>query len=540
MPPVNPIYTPPKPSKYVVEYRDEWGCKRVTKTDNHLGEQMIIFGTRTMLFRCLQCGKKVMSVWSACAACPEDKKHENCDHCIRHLCQDCRRTYIVPCVGCSKNTPQHMLNKLPSGKLVCDTCYKDLCGTCAKCRKKDLNANMKDVKVDKNKSEKYCSVCSSTFRACQECGMKAANTYLQSLDGYIVCNDCMPRISTMCDSCGRRVHRRGIHIVMEGGQEVKLCQQCFSLKYFKCGQCGSMYSITEDHYTDRITGSKFCMVCFKAVYNNRIQSYGLKPIPKWFGGGTNLYMGFELEIEMPQNPRGDEATKVIEYLHENPVCKELLYYKNDGSLSHGMEIVTHPFVFEWLKDNKAAIKHINGLAKIGCASYHTQTCGFHVHMSKNAFTNTQLFKFMKLIYENSEFTRKISQRVSRDRMDNYASLVSGNITDRAKTKDNPREQRRGAINLAPKNTVEVRIFQGNLNHSRIWKNLEFCHALWTFCNEVTFKEVTVPMFEAFIQAHKIKYKNLVRFISGAKAVEDDDEPEEQIIIPPKKGDRKCV
>jgi hypothetical protein len=241
-------------------------------------------------------------------------------------------------------------------------------------------------------------------------------------------------------------------------------------------------------------------------------------------------MGFELEVEMPQNPRGDEADRVIQYLHKNEICKEMLYYKSDGSLSHGIEVITHPFVFEWMKEHKEVIKHINGLANLGCASYHTRTCGFHVHMSKEAFTNAQLFKFMKLIYENQEFTKKISQRTSIERMSSYASLTAGNLINRAKHKNNPREERRGAVNLAPAHTVEVRIFQGNLNQSRIWKNLEFCHALWAFCNEVTFKEVTVPVFTKFIQAHKIKYKNLVRFLTGEVVKEDDEEEEPTPVV----------
>jgi hypothetical protein len=363
-----------------------------------------------------------------------------------------------------------------------------------------------------NGSEKrVCKNCASKYQTCTLCSYLVAPNKLVPIDEHKVCPRCLKEHSAICPQC-RETHLSSTFIRVNG---TSICRKCFRVAYYTCASCYSVRAIG-DEYIDPITKEYYCKACVNKKYNTSIQEYNLKPIPKWFGKGTSLYMGFELEAEM----ENVSSVDVIKYLHENELCKELFYYKHDGSLMNGIEIVSHPFAFQWLKENSNIIKHLHGLTSRGCKSYHTKTCGFHVHMTKSAFTSIQLFKFMKLFYENPDFIRYISQRRSPERMDNYATLEGGNLYERAKSKSNPGEARRGAVNTAPKNTVEVRIFQGNLSETRIWKNLEFCYGVYEFSNVIDIPSITVDNFKAFISKTPKVYKNLIAFLDNQKVEED--------------------
>ncbi|GAH84174.1 unnamed protein product, partial [marine sediment metagenome] len=138
------------------------------------------------------------------------------------------------------------------------------------------------------------------------------------------------------------------------------------------------------------------------------------------------------------------------------------YAKHDGTLNFGIEVVSHPATWNWLKQNYRKWENILNLRKVGFKSFDTTTCGMHIHLSKNAFSSLHLYKILKFFYENKDFILKISQRKS-SYLNRYATLSSQDFNNslalKAKWK-NQTEEKYTAINLLNEPTIEIRVLEG--------------------------------------------------------------------------------
>jgi len=204
-----------------------------------------------------------------------------------------------------------------------------------------------------------------------------------------------------------------------------------------------------------------------------------------------------------------------------------MYCKRDGSLHNGFEVVSHPFSWEWYKDNRKRIDVLlNRLQEKGFRSFTANTCGIHVHLSKKAFSTIHLFKFLKLFYEpkNFKFVKLISQR---DAGSSRGDCQWGNYPEGqdAKTqqdkvnnkKDCPHKYNRyTAVNLCNGSTIEVRIFRGNLVPLSFHKNIEFLKACYDFTNRSGIAKVTKERLLLYIANRRKTYKNLYAFLENNK------------------------
>jgi hypothetical protein len=68
------------------------------------------------------------------------------------------------------------------------------------------------------------------------------------------------------------------------------------------------------------------------------------------------------------------------------------------------------------------------------------------------------------------------------------------------------------LNVGP-NTVEVRMFRGNLRPDRVIKNIEFCHALVVYCQGASIKQLeSWKNFSRWLIEHRGEYPALVKFL----------------------------
>jgi hypothetical protein len=114
----------------------------------------------------------------------------------------------------------------------------------------------------------------------------------------------------------------------------------------------------------------YCDDCYNNRLHEFIKSYDYKPIPIFYGSGQPHY-GVELEIDC-----GGEYDGSAEDLNEIAnKSNEHLYFKHDGSLDDGFEIVSHPATLEY---------HLNGIPwkevmerarKLKYLSHSAATCG---------------------------------------------------------------------------------------------------------------------------------------------------------------------
>jgi hypothetical protein len=239
-----------------------------------------------------------------------------------------------------------------------------------------------------------------------------------------------------------------------------------------------------------------------------IRDYSYEPDNmRFYGGNKNsnaLFMGIELEVDMC----------LAEGKLRNTACVDSNYWymKHDSSLGRcGVELVSHPMTFEFLKRNPEIITNIVYLGYSGVESSSEYNCGLHIHLSKAAFGNYHLWKFLKFIYklDNRKFIYFISER-SYECMNLWAK-IGGNarLYGRARSKTQLNLDRHHAVNLRRKATVELRIFSGTLDSVKLWSRIEFTHALYEFTKIVQPCDLNENSFRKYLK-NKACYKNLAQ------------------------------
>lgn len=237
----------------------------------------------------------------------------------------------------------------------------------------------------------------------------------------------------------------------------RYCNCCWDNYVYTCDDCGEMYWDGNGHYCDS-DGSHL------------INSYSYKPRPYFFGTAS-YHMGFELEVESGGNSRADGAEVITNALGER------IYLKEDGSLSDGFEIVTHPHSLDEYQRN-FDWSALNQLRRLGFRSWDTSTCGLHVHVSRTAFGNPNSrrdivkiqaheLRFMKLIYDNDRQISRLAGRTS-----SYATFEDKGCLVRKVKYGNQNNGRYSAINSENSETLEVRVFRGSLKPERVLMALE--------------------------------------------------------------------
>lgn len=245
-------------------------------------------------------------------------------------------------------------------------------------------------------------------------------------------------------------------------------------------------------------------------YGPIINGYSYKPSPKYYrlnnDNDKTPFFGIELEVERKNSNdiRHSEMAEMIEHEH--------WYFKSDGSLTDGFEIVTHPLTFNYIKQTfKTFEDSLKLLIDNNYNSYNANTCGMHVHITKKCFTTWHLYRFLKFFVENKEFIVSISQR-KMEKLKKWANIEDDNESEliyKAKKK-NGNNERYVAVNLRNNATIEIRIFRGTLNFNSFMKNIEFCHSVFMYTKENN--EISLNGFKEYLNYSK-DYSNLKKFIS---------------------------
>lgn len=360
-----------------------------------------------------------------------------------------------------------------------------------------------------------CNICGTIY----EC-----NRVIARHDGLamLVCVDCMGKLdylmdstevlsyisNCLCDNCHDLVPTSSLKL-RDG---MLICEQCYFMNSWVCYYCQNRYGESEEPYSrieneqhDEVS-TNVCNNCHSHNYD-LILPYSFDPQFKFYKTNKDkhelLYFGIELEVES----NGNDKREVVESL---PSC---VYVKADSSIMNGFEIVSHPMTYNWLIDNCKVWNKILDLRKKGWRSYDTESCGMHIHLSKNAFGNYHLYKFMKLFYDNHDFILRFSQRKG-IHLNQWASLNDNeqNIIYKARNKNRGREDRHTAVNLEREFSVEVRVFRGTLNPLSFWKNIEFTKALFDFSRDYALESMREIEFRNFIRFERKRYPNLHSFM----------------------------
>lgn len=216
-----------------------------------------------------------------------------------------------------------------------------------------------------------------------------------------------------------------------------------------------------------------------------INYHSYRPTPMFMGEGPR-FMGFELET-CASRAKGIEgsASTVLD------AWGDIAYLKEDGSISYGFEIVTHPMSYTWAMENfNWAALDMFKREGIGPDN----TTGLHIHVSRDAFTPTHAYKWMKFIYRNQREVEAIARRRGTqwaEFMDehrrSHAAIVKGKdmYYDRhTRSHQYVYQGRYAAVNTTNTDTFEVRVFASTIDQQELQAALGLVDASAAYSAEI--------------------------------------------------------
>lgn len=310
---------------------------------------------------------------------------------------------------------------------------------------------------------------------CRVCGAAFPEDELILMDDELICETCLEEETVVCSDCGTRIWNEQD----AGSSELHLCQRCFDRGYTTCERCGAVVSYDDAFYLDDEDDYPYCESCYNQLNCRAIHDYGYRPEPIFYGTPPR-YFGVELEID-GAGEINRNAEKILAIGNRD---LDRVYCKHDGSLTDGFEIVSHPATLEchtkdfpWAQMMKQAIQ-------LGYSSHKAETCGLHVHISREAFGESVLeqeasiARLLFFVEKNWNELLKFSRRTNRQ-LERWAARYSYKDTpkemmDQAK---NHRLGRYTCVNLTNANTIEIRIFRGTLKYNTFLATLQLVNRL---------------------------------------------------------------
>ena len=389
--------------------------------------------------------------------------------------------------------------------------------------------------------ESYCQTChEDEIRECDSCecqNHEEHTIYVESSD-ELVCEPCSERHYEPCNDCDELQPLAGDNLVticQQVGSHYHVCFSCYeNHEYMVCQSCSDVYYYDEMYL---VADDYFCYSCYQSA-RGRIHSYNYEPYELNFHHIKNgescftsgkpltkntLYMGVELEIDSY-----DSIDSRNQCSAETANDETLFFNKEDGSLDYGFEIVSHPFTMDYFNANKDRFhKRIKTALKHGFRSHDVGTCGMHIHVSKDALSNLDIFKIVHFMYSNVDFIKIISNRTW-SQINEWCSLDINSLIHGLNDPSKKVERicrvakRKGGtpkyvgLNLAKDKTIEFRIFRGTLNWSTYQKNVHFVHSLIQWIKSASLEQITseyaVLSFLDFLCRNQTQYNHLILFI----------------------------
>lgn len=315
----------------------------------------------------------------------------------------------------------------------------------------------------------------SLFVPCDGCGYKFKLKNLKEEPHGLYCQKC--RDTWMrCGECGDVYPTKFMTRV--SGKE--LCCACLDEDYVVCNLCQEY--VSDDEIVD-VEEGQYCHACHEIrELDGQIHDYSYTPRLKFHGMDweTRGFMGVELEINT-MIPATDHTRMFKAYLKEIG-AENFFYFKRDGSINGGYEIVTHPFTLQTSHRSIPWRKILKWLRENHARSYETGECGLHVHVSADGITRLDEAKLKMFMSRCHDEVVRFSKRKSL----RYCQIEGFGLGELQAFVRNKYRQpdRHVAVNTSnDKGTVEFRIFRGTLSYERFMASLQFSEAVCRFVQD---------------------------------------------------------
>jgi hypothetical protein len=354
-----------------------------------------------------------------------------------------------------------------------------------------------------------------------------------------VCSECETECFASCDGCGvngfssdmlnhstyTRVTNANVVPIIQFYYPDDSCDTRCDYCVFSCENCGTIYADDENS-----------LECCDSNYNNGVvHNYSYRPMYYFFRTDEQgslvqrtladdgvLYMGIELEVAK-MNSLALEFNNRL-----SPDEQSFLYMKEDGSIGpDGVELVTMPATIQAFSE-MFPFEALDWARSFGARSFAYSSCGFHIHVSRSAFTATHMWKFIKFQLNNPALCQRVAQRDE----SSYASWYyeddeRRSLPDYVKGKKS-NGRRYLAINFQNHATVELRYFKGNILEAAILKNLEFVQSLYDYTKELSVRDVMLGGLTEesyndwfFEYNNGVNYPNLLHFFDNNQNKEEE-------------------
>lgn len=373
-----------------------------------------------------------------------------------------------------------------------------------------------DVMLHTESGDRVCEDCSRWCEHCETMGTVDDNW--NTVSDELWCEGCWESDSTYCERCNETYNGNHVGSVYIASVEERWCDDC-------CGSAATYCDSCDEYYTDDEDNCPSCIGSNKLIHN-----YSYKPNPVFHGKDPNgLYMGFELEMSFG-HPDGDdynEAAGKVLPLQQGNVC----YLKTDASIQDmGFELVTHPHTLNAYENATPLWNYIEDLrANYHARSWDTESCGLHVHVSRDAFkSGAHTHRFLTLIYKNPKEMMKLAGRKN----SRYAQFSDVYQPDewgiprfnlRNKIHGKHYTERYSAVNTQNDYTLELRFFRGTMAKAGIMSALELTHAATEYTRNLSLADVKLGMltwewFASWVESNNGLYPNLYLKMSKVPSV----------------------
>lgn len=342
-----------------------------------------------------------------------------------------------------------------------------------------------------------------------------------SLGTYIVCQGCYEALG-YCERGERITRRYTTHYDEQLGADV--CVECWELNNRSCDDCGETISIDYS----------LCDYCEASSTERWIKNYSYRPElifhperPPRSKKLEPLYIGIEMEMSFWNTeweyPESAVGTLIGEW-------SDLLYAKEDASITNGFELVTHPMQPQWAMEN-FPWEVLDTLLKEYSMKEEHDSCGVHIHMNKAAFTTSHLWKFLQLHHRMPDFCKLVGGRGDT----HYATFSAFKsyhtrkdlkmISQNAKKSGVHGYSRYMAINLENRHTIELRYPEGRVTVNAMKKNIEWVQMLFDYTREVSVEQVKKGVLDdpGYLLGYMQKngYKHLTDYVMSRLYIPKD-------------------
>lgn len=318
-----------------------------------------------------------------------------------------------------------------------------------------------------------------------------------------------------------------------------LCQSCYDTRI--------MGKIIHVHNYDKYPAPIYTPMVIKRMVGGKLQKdasgfsfyVGKRELQTMPDPALRLF-GCEAETEIFRKGAEKDGLNRVKLAHNviKTLGDDFVIIKEDGTLTandhyskgtgfSGFEIVSAPADLSVHRDRWPRLHEMAGFKHLRAWDEY-DTCGFHVHVTKEALTWLQISKMVYFINHksNQKFIFKVAGRGS----DRFCKYIPKNPSDGSYPEkvvntdedDRRNRSRRVALNIANPKTVEFRIFRGTVHPRHIIRNLEFCDAVCDFCYPASrsVKEMEdYKYFIDFVNKRRKQYPLFAEWLANQKIIE---------------------